>query len=131
MFNNHCRELYGIGTQGIIDGILQKFWGHCRFTCPARQGDIEIGFGKKLYMDNGKEGSTPALNLSAQVVKKFAEPLKGSNHKMLHVIDSLQMCLYLKSFIKITTRKRLLLALLPKQASAEKLIRACLHLKIV
>ena len=82
-------------------------------------------------MDNGKEGSTSALNLSAQVVKKFAEPLKGSNRKMLLVIDSLQMCLYLKRFIKITTRKHLLLALLPKQASAEKLIRACLHLKIV
>ena len=82
-------------------------------------------------MDNGKQGSTSALNLSAQVVKKFAEPLKGSNCNMLHVIDSLQVCLYLKSFIKITTRKHLLLALLPKQVNAVKLIRACLHLKII
>ena len=93
-FNNHCRELYGLGPHTTIDEMLQKFRGRCRFRqyMPSKPGRYGIKYwiladAENHYCYNtipylGKEGDAPAVNLGAQVVKNLVEPIKGTSRSV-------------------------------------------------
>ena len=91
LFNNRCRELYGLGPHVTIDEMLQKFCECCRFRqyMPQKAGRYGIKYwiladAESHYCFNaipslGKEGDTPAVNLGVTVVTKLVEPIPNSH----------------------------------------------------
>ena len=94
IFNNRCRELYGLGLHVTIDEMLQTFHGRCRFRQympqkPRRYGikywilaDAESHYCFNAIPYLGKEGDTPALNLGATAVTKLVEPMRNTHRNV-------------------------------------------------
>ena len=94
LFNNWCRELYGLGPHDAIDEMLQKFRRRCRFpqNMPQKPGWYSINYwiladAESHYCFNtipylGQEGDTPAVKLGATVVAKLVEPIRKTHRNV-------------------------------------------------
>ena len=112
LFNDRCRELYGLGPHVTIDEMLQKFRGSCRFRhyMPQKPGRYGIKYwnlcdAESHYCYNaipylGKEGNTPAVNLGATVVTNWLN-LYGTPTEALPVIVFSLVLTCLKITMKI------------------------------
>ena len=94
LFNDRCRELYGLGPHVTIDEMLQKFRGSCSFRhyMPQKPGRYGIKYwnlcdAESHYCYNaipylGKEDNTPAVNLGATVVTKLVESIRNTHRSV-------------------------------------------------
>ena len=141
IFNNRCRQLYGLGPHVTIDEMLQKFRGRCKFRqyMPSKPGRYGIKYWILAAAENhycynaipylGKETEFPAVDFGAQVVKSLVETIKGTYRNITcdRYFTSVDLFeeLFQDKLIAVGTVmpniKHLPLQLLPKQARGREI----------